>query len=83
MTEMPKGNWNQTWPGASWTMNDVPLAKQYPGMFAVAFPNQLIVVGDDEDEVRARAAAKLGLPIEDVLTCNIAPLETRVPIGWR
>ena len=76
------GEWNQTSPGAGWAMDDIDLAKKYPGKFVVALPNQVIEVGDDEDDVRARAAEKLGLPVNDVMVAVIAPLETRVPLRW-
>jgi Family of unknown function (DUF5678) len=76
------GEWNQTSPGAGWAMEDIELARKYPGKFVVALPNQVIEVGDDEEEVRARAAEKLGLPVNDVMVANIAPLETRVPIRF-
>jgi hypothetical protein len=76
------GEWNQTSPGAGWAMEDVELAKKYPGKFVVALPNQVIEVGDDEEEVRAKGAEKLGLPVNDVMVAHIAPLETRIAL-WR
>ncbi|MCI0702718.1 MAG: DUF5678 domain-containing protein [Planctomycetia bacterium] len=76
------GEWNQTSPGGGWAMYDPELAQKYPGKYVVALPNQVIEVGDDEAEVRARAAEKLGLPVNDVCVVQIAPLETRVPIRW-
>lgn len=73
---------NATSAGAEWAMDDLELAKQYPGKWVVAIPNEIIAMGDDPDDVRDRAAAKLGLPRSDVVITNIAALETRVPIRW-
>ena len=76
------GEWNQTCPGGGWAMNDTELGLKYPGKFVVALPNQVVEVGDDREEVRARAAEKLGLPVNDVCVVEIAPLETRI-VFWR
>lgn len=76
------GEWNQTSPGGGWAMDDVELALKYPGKFVVALPNHVVEVGDDENEVRARAAEKLNLPANDVCVVQIAPMETRVPVRW-
>ena len=76
------GEWNQTSPGAGWAGDDLALAQKYPGKFIVALPNEVIEVGDDEEEVRARGAAKLGLPVNDVMVAHIAPPETRPTYDW-
>jgi hypothetical protein len=76
------GAWNQTSPGAGWAGDDPEIAKLYPNKFVVAVPNEVVAVGDDEEEVRARGAEKLGLPLNDVMVAHIAPPETRVPISW-
>jgi hypothetical protein len=73
---------NATSAGADWAMEDVELAKKYPGKWVVAIPNEIVAMGDDPDEVRNSAAEKLGLPPCDVVLTNIAALETRVPIRW-
>ena len=74
--------WLQMSLGGDWAMYDAEVAKQYPGKFVVALPNEILAVGDNEEDVRARGAEKLNMPLEDVIVVNVAPLETRVPISW-
>jgi hypothetical protein len=76
------GEWNQTSPGAGWAMDDLELAKLYPGKWVVAIPNEVIAVGDDPNAVRAEAAKKLGLPENSMVLTMIAPLETRISYDW-
>jgi hypothetical protein len=73
---------NATSAGAEWAMDDLELAKKYPNKWVVAIPYEIIAMGDDPDEVRDQAAAKLGLPRSDVVLTVIASIESRVPIRW-
>jgi hypothetical protein len=69
---------NATWAGADWAMWDAATANRYGGQWVVAVPNEVIEAGTDPQAVRDRAAAKLGLPPDEVVVCAVATLESRV-----
>jgi hypothetical protein len=73
---------NRTGEGADWAMWDPETANQYGGNWVVAVPHEVIEYGTDPLAVRDRAAAKLGLPPDEVVVCAVATLESRVPFGW-
>jgi hypothetical protein len=68
---------NRTSAGADWAMWDAPTAARYGGQWVVAVPNEVIEAGTDPAAVRDRAAAKLGLPPNDVVVCAVATLDSR------
>ena len=63
-------------------MWDPGVIDKFSGQFVVALPGEVVAAGPDEDAVRAMAAEKLGLAVEDVMICFAAPPETRVYPSW-
>jgi hypothetical protein len=77
-----KSNFNATSPGVDWATSDRDVTERYSGQYVVAVPGEVVAAGPDRETVRAAAAEKLGIPVEDVMICIIPRPETCVPLSW-